>query len=71
MKTTQILAPLQPIALPNISTLLEEEQDPEPEQQEPEPDQHEPEQEQQEHESDQPEPEPAGHADRSPDYRKA
>ena len=56
------MAPLQPISLPSISTLLEEDE-PETEQQEPIPDQHEPEQEHQEPESDQQEPEPEQQSD--------
>ena len=64
IQPTQILAPPQPVALPTISTLPEEDepepeqQEPEPEQQAPEPDQHEPEQEQHEPAPDQQEPEP-------------
>ena len=53
---TQFLVPLQPVSLPLISNLPEEDE-PEPDQQEPAPDQHEPEQEQQEPEPDQHEPE--------------
>ena len=64
LQPTQILAPLQPVSLPPISTLPEEDepepeqQEPEPEQQEPEPEQHEPEPEQQEPETEEHEPEP-------------
>ena len=53
IQPNQILAPLQPVALPTLSTLPEEdepkpeEQEPEPEQQEPELDQNDPEQGQQ------------------------
>ena len=84
LQTTQILAPLQPVTLPTISTLPEEDES-KPEQQEPEPDQHEPEQEYQEPETDQQEPETEQQpellsqgvhrnlypADGTPDYGKA
>ena len=63
IQPTQILAPLQPVALPTKLTLPEEyEPEPaeklDPKQQDPKPDQHEPEHLQQEPEPDQQEPEP-------------